>query len=289
MTGQRLVEIINGEAAQTHAERDGASTAAAQGWTALILAGQRPGIDPLAAHFGAEWKALVPVADEAMLTHVVRTLRNVPAIKRIIVLGQEPAILKAAVLAGGGADAIRASAASISASIAAVAGTHGAPWPILVTTADHPLLTAAMVEQFLGDCGAADVAVAMVERAALLAQVPDTRRTWLKFSDGAWSGANLFALGSIRARVALDLWVAVEQHRKSPWRLFLRFGPWLALRALTRTIGLADALARAGERLGFTARLVPMDDPVAAIDVDKLMDHVLAERILAQRLGERQP
>ena len=32
------------------------------GWTVLLLAGQRPGTDPLAAAFGQQWKALVPVA-----------------------------------------------------------------------------------------------------------------------------------------------------------------------------------------------------------------------------------
>jgi GTP:adenosylcobinamide-phosphate guanylyltransferase len=65
-------------------------TAAKMGWTAIVLAGQRPGIDPLAAHFGTEWKAMVSVAGEAMLTHVVRSLRASPEITRIIILAQKP-------------------------------------------------------------------------------------------------------------------------------------------------------------------------------------------------------
>ena len=60
--------------------------------------------------------------------------------------------------------------------------------------------------------------------------------------------------------------------------------PWrLASRALTRTIGLRQALKIAGERLGLVATLVPMSDPVAAIDVDKVSDHILAEKILIDR------
>jgi hypothetical protein len=42
-------------------------------------------------------------------------------------------------------------------------------------------------------------------------------------------------------------------------------------------------MERAGKRLGLDAKLVPMSDPVAAIDVDKLSDHMLAEKILIER------
>jgi len=55
------------------------------------------------------------------------------------------------------------------------------------------------------------------------------------------------------------------------------------LRALTRTIGLGAALGRAGKRLGLLARLVPLSDAEAAIDVDKPSDHAQAEEILAKR------
>jgi GTP:adenosylcobinamide-phosphate guanylyltransferase len=258
-------------------------TAAKMGWTAIVLAGQRPGIDPLAAHFGIEWKAMVSVAGEAMLTHVVRSLRASPEIARIIILAQKPEAMANAIAVGGGADAVIESQSSISASIAAVVGSADAPWPVLITTADHVLLTPATLSQFLRDSAGAELSVGMVEKANMLKSFPDARRTWLKFADGHWSGANLFALQSKAAFPALSFWAEAEQDRKVPWKLFRHFGLWLTLRALTRTIGLADGLALAGKRLGLKARLVPMDDPVAAIDVDKPADHSQAEAILAQR------
>ncbi len=253
-------------------------------WTVLVLAGQRPGVDPLASHFGATYKALVPVAGEAMLTHVVRTLHTVPAVRRIIVMGQDTGVLAGAVDAGGGAEII-ASQSGISASILSFATGDDSHWPILVTTADHPLLTRAMVEAFLAAVRDCDVAVAMVERRVMMARFPQSQRTWLRFADGAWSGANLFALTGPAALPALQLWARAEADRKRPWRLFRHFGVALALRAITRTIGLGDALGRAGRKLGLRARLVAMDDAVAAIDVDKPSDHELAERIMAQRVA----
>lgn len=251
-------------------------------WSAIILAGQRPGVDRLAHHFGCDLKALVEIGGEAMITHVVRALHRVPEIKSILILAQDPARLVAAVAAGGGAS-FSASASGISASIKAVAGTALAPWPLLVTTADHPLLTPAMISDFLAATGAEDLSVAMVEKQAMLAQFPDAQRTWLKFRDGHWSGANLFALKSDKVTAALDLWAAAEQDRKQVWKLFLHFGPWLALRAITRSIGLSAALEKAGQRLGLAVKLVAMGDPVAAIDVDKPEDHLLASAILEAR------
>lgn len=255
-------------------------------WTALLLAGQRPGIDALAAHFGETWKALVAVGGEPMLSRVARTLLASPSIDRIVVLAQSPEALTArpdtAWLASEPRIAFAASVASISQSVSNVAG-GAAPWPVLVTTADHALLTPDMVEDFVADTRGADIAVALVERRTLLARYPGNRRTWLKFRGGAYSGANLFALTGERARVALELWAGVEQDRKKGWKLVAAFGPWLLLRALTRTITLQAGLAAAGRRLGLGARAVVLPQAEAAIDVDKPADHKLAEAILTAR------
>lgn len=250
-------------------------------WTCIVLAGQRPGPDMLAQHFALERKALVPVRGEPMICHVVRTLHLSPHIGKVVILSQDVEHLRSAVDAAGGAMLVE-SQNSISLSIKVQAETLGFSSPLLVTTADHPLLTVEMIDEFVRNAGG-DVAVAMVERQTMLQQFPDAQRTWLRFSDGAWSGANLFALMTQKSLFALDLWAGAEQDRKKAWRLFLHFGLRLAMRALTRTMGLHQAIERAGKRLGLDARLVPMSDPVAAIDVDKLSDHLLAEKILAAR------
>jgi GTP:adenosylcobinamide-phosphate guanylyltransferase len=250
-------------------------------WTAIVLAGQRPGIDPLAAHFGSTVKALVSLGGVAMLTRVVRTLHATPDIGDIIVLAQDTNALSEAVVAGGGA-ILAVSGKGISVSIAALLD-KSALWPVLVTTADHPLLLPDHIAAFLAKAEDADLSVGMVEREIVLARYPGAHRTWLKFRDGHWSGANLFTLAGPRTLAALTLWAAAEQDRKRAWKLFFHFGPWLALRAVTRTIGLAEALSRAGRNLGLSARLVALPFADAAIDVDKPADYDLAVAILGDR------
>lgn len=251
-------------------------------WTAIVLAGQRPGRDPLAAAFQETYKALIPVAGVPMLRRVVDTLLAAPEIGRIVVLGQEPAAL-APVLPWENSIILRQSGAGISASIAGVAGSEDAPWPVLVTSADHPLLTTEMIADFITGAAGSDVAVAMVERASMDAAYPGNRRTWRHFRGGAYSGANLFALQSDKAQAALTLWAEAEADRKKQLALLLHFGPWLALRAISRTITLEAALAAAGRRLGLMAKAVILPQAEAAIDVDKPSDHILVEQILGAR------
>jgi GTP:adenosylcobinamide-phosphate guanylyltransferase len=248
-------------------------------WTAILLAGQRPGVDALAQHFGETYKALIPVCGKPMIARVVATLLATSEIDRIIVLGQAPDAL-APVLPDDDRIILSQSGKGISASIRAVVGSAVAPWPVFVTTADHPLLTPDIVASFLEASAGCDLAIGMVERQTMLAVFPDSKRTWLRFRGGAWSGANLFALNTPATYAALDLWTEAERDRKKAWKLFLHFGPWLAFRAVTRTITLQRALQIAGKHLGLTARLVPMSQVEAAIDVDKVSDHAQAEAIL---------
>jgi CTP:molybdopterin cytidylyltransferase MocA len=251
-------------------------------WTVILLAGQRPGVDPLAQAFGQTYKALIDIAGQPMVARVVETLLRAPNIGKIIILAQQPGAIMP-VLPPSDRIVVRASGSGISASIRAVTNADDARWPFFVTTADHPLLTVAMIDAFLTGAADHDLAVGMVEREVVRAAYPDNKRTWLKFSDGAWSGANLFALTSSKTSAALDLWAKAEQDRKHAWKLFLHFGPWLAFRALTRTIGLADAVRLAGARLGLNARLVAVPVAEAAIDVDKLSDHTQVEAILREQ------
>lgn len=259
-------------------------------WTALVMAGQRPGIDPLAQANGQTYKALIQVAGQSMLSRVTATLDACPQIGRIVIVAQKPERLlsgDAAGLLSNPKISLSPSDNGIAGSIAKIAGSKFAPWPVLVTTADHALLTPEMIEQFLNACSdeaaAADLAIGCGERRIVEAGYPETKRTWLKFSDGHYSGANLFALRNAKVLPALKLWSGVEQDRKKGLAVIAQFGPWLLLRALTRTISFPAALAKAGRGLGLTAKPIVMLHAEAVIDVDKAADLVLAEHILRRR------
>lgn len=256
------------------------------GWTAVLLAGQRPGDNGFAEANGVAAKALIPVAGEPMLGRVVRTLLALPALERIVILAQRPDELLGGELGWIKAETRVATAIAgqgISSSIDALIDGPSPPFPLLVVTADHPLLTPAMVEAFIADSDGVDVAFAIVDRRTVEAAYPETRRTWLRFSDGDYTGANLFALRTPASRKALEIWSNIEQDRKKALRLLTFFGPMLALRALTRTISFDRALTRIGARIGTRVRAVRLPFADAAVDVDKQSDLELVEHILTRR------
>lgn len=255
------------------------------GWTAIVLAGERPGGDPLANKLGVPAKALIEIGGKTMLSRVVAALLESSKIKRVLVLAQmidriaesEPSDI----LIDPRVELAR-SGNGIATSIEAVIGKRQAPWPVLVTTADNALLTPERVDEFLDQVGSADVAVGLGKRSIVEQDFPETKRTWLKFSDGHFSGANLFAFKSERCLPALRHWQAVEQDRKKGLKLIASFGPILLARVLTRTIGLMDGLAKAGQKMGFSAKAITLDAE-SPIDVDKVEDIELVERIIALR------
>ncbi|NQV95199.1 MAG: NTP transferase domain-containing protein [Sphingomonadales bacterium] len=242
----------------------------------------------MAAYCNVKYKALIPIVGQTMLERVTRALLTSPYIGKIVIMAQSPADLKAGLnpdVAEHDSINFVESNDSIATSIHGIIGTTVAPWPVLVTTADNALLTGEILNSFFQSHGGQDVAVGVVERRTMLSAYPDARRTWLKFRGGAYSGANLFALHNAAAKPAVALWSAVEKDRKKGWKIFAHFGPWLLLRALSRTISFKDAMAEAGQRLSLRAEPIIMPIAEAAIDVDKPSDLKLVTGILEQRQG----
>jgi GTP:adenosylcobinamide-phosphate guanylyltransferase len=251
-------------------------------WTALLLAGSRPAGDPLARAMGIQHKALIPVAGEPMVLRPLRALVKSADIGEVIVLTQNPDDLRP-VLPGDRRISIRASRGTIAETIEELILKRDISFPVLVTTADHALLDTQMIAEFIEKATGSDLAVGVVERQALLQRLPQTKRTWLSFRGGAYSGANLFALGSIKSLAAIEQWRSVEQDRKKGWRVLAALGPALLLGALLRLRTLDQSIASVGRRLGMTARAVVLGNPLAGVDVDKVEDHTVVEAILQGR------
>jgi GTP:adenosylcobinamide-phosphate guanylyltransferase len=251
-------------------------------WDAIVLAGSRPGSDPFARAYGTDLKPLIPVGGVPMVTRPVEALLAAPQIGQARVLTQHRDRIAAAIPADGRLS-VEQSGTTIAGTLAAIFADPSTRYPLLVTTADHALLDPAMIADFCAKAEGADLAIGLVERAKLMSRLPGTSRSWLKFRGGAYSGANLFALGSAKAAAAVELWRSVEQDRKKGWRMIAALGPLALLGAALRLRTLDQTLDAVGRRLGLTIRKVELADPLAAVDVDKPSDHELVTAILEGR------
>ncbi len=258
-------------------------------YTALVLAASRGARDPLAAAQRLSHKCLVRVGGEPMLLRVLRSLGASQRVGRIAISIDDPGALEAvpglAPLLDWRSVAMVPSAATPSLSVARAVETLENPWPLLVTTADHPLLTPAMVDHFCAEAvsAEADLAVALAAASLVLARHPDARRTFLRVRGERYTGCNMFALMTPNAVRAADFWQALEAHRKRPWRIFKAFGAAAILRFAAGGMTLDAAMRAASRRLDLKAVAVEMPFPDAAIDVDKPDDLALAEAVLRAR------
>lgn len=245
------------------------------GLTALVLAGSRGPSDPMAIAEGVTHKALISVAGRPMIARVLDALRQAPAIARIAISIEDPQALN------GVADDCEILPAQSSPALSVLAAVEKLKTPLLLTTGDHALLKPEWITYFLDHLPDADVAAALARSENVLAAVPDAKRTFLRFSDGAYSGCNLFHLATARAENAVRFWREMEAHRKQPLKLVARLGPVTALRYATRTLPLGAALQRLSKLAGARAGIVEMPNGLAAVDVDKPDDLALVRKILA--------
>ena len=245
---------------------------------ALILAGTRPGGDVLADKLGVAHKALIEIDGEPILQRVIRALQSAGMNRVLVSCDESPVALLASKL---GAEVI-APRRGPSASVAAAFEAIGAP--LVVTTSDHALLQADWIrELIMGTPHEADLSIMLAERAAVQKAIPGSRRTYLRFADGNWSGCNLFFLQSPNAARALATWSMVEAHRKRPWRIAAKLGVRTLLGMALGKLTLAEGLSRLGRRIGVNAAMVSASDGLAAVDVDKVGDLEAVEQVLARR------
>jgi CTP:molybdopterin cytidylyltransferase MocA len=251
---------------------------------ALVLAGRRGGEDPVARAAGVSHKALAPLLGRPLLAHVLGTLRAVP-IQRITVSIDDADVLSrhpelgSAIAAGE--LALHRSGRSPADSARDFIEQTGADL-VLVTTADHPLLRADTVRGFLAEALASesDLAVALVPDHALLAVAPGSKRTWLRLGGERFTGANLFLARSPGAARVAAFWRRAEGVRKEPWRLAGLFGAVTLARFMAGRLSLEAALAAVSRATGARVAAVRLGDGHAGIDVDKLEDFALVERLL---------
>lgn len=244
---------------------------------ALVLAGGAQPAHPVARMDGVAAKAFARVDGRAMVEHVVQALIASERVARVTLSLHQDA-LDAADLPEiqshlrDGRVTCRAPGPSRAASVRDGGALVGRP--LLIVTADHPLLTGSMVADFLrgAETGVCDVAVGMTPVGPLARRYPDVRCTSLPLRDGRYSGCNLYALVTPSGWRAVDFWAHLEAARKAPHRIAAQLGVVSLAGYLLRRWTLAEAFDRLSGRVGCRVAPVLLDQPEAAIDVDTPAD-----------------
>lgn len=269
------------------------AAAQASGYLALVLAGDRGPEDAVARHVGAPCKALSPVAGTPLLERVLSTLAQCPDIEAIRVVGPAASLLDIDPALPELLERFNARwvepGASPSRSATGALADIAPDQPVLLTTADHALLTPTMVAQMCRPQADADLSVGLVRYADVMAAFPGMRRTAIRLGrEGGYCGCNLFALHTQAARRLVARWQDVETRRKHPARVIAGLLGWWGIgRYVLGQLSLTAALERLSRRSGVRVTPVLLAEPQASVDVDSVEDLMTVERFLAARPGPR--
>jgi molybdopterin-guanine dinucleotide biosynthesis protein A len=253
---------------------------------AVVLAGERPGGNELARAFGLESSVLVDVAGTPCIVRALDALRGSRSIEGGLLSGPPQEIrdrseVVQTILENGDFSWRAPAEGPAESALDALGQTRG--WPVLLTAADHALLTPEIVDGFcsLARAREADFVVGFVPWEIVHRAFPESKRTVLKFANAALCGSNLYLVRNERGLALLEFWREIQQHRKRPWRIARGIGWKTLLTYLVGRLTIEAALEAVGSRIGVRIAWVELPFPRAAVDVDSVADHALAEALLA--------
>ncbi|MBQ5831891.1 MAG: nucleotidyltransferase family protein [Selenomonadales bacterium] len=243
---------------------------------AIVLAGGKT--CPQLARY-APYEACLPIGEKPMVYHVVSALLEAPSIKRVSVLGPADILGK---LCLPEEVTIAEGAPTIEGTLARAVGLARTGSPFLLASADIPLLRASSVEYFWqsAERERADLAYPIVRREQIEDSYPYARRTYVRLTDGIFTGGNLLYVKGGASQSLLHFAKRIFAARKKPWRIASLFGIRFCLRFLLGRLSAKDIEQHLSEGWGRRCRALIVPHAEIAMDVDKLSDYHLINKYM---------
>jgi hypothetical protein len=252
----------------------------------VITAGYQPGkVDLLAEATGAPRKALVPIAGKPMIWHVVQALRQAHQVRDIVVVGigpDEGVDLGTPVFfepnRAGMLD-------NVYAGLNAVRRIHPDAEMAMISSADIPLLTPAVVDWFIDTCRQTedDVYYAVIEKSVMETAFPESKRSYVPFREGRYCGGDLFMVRLTVANQNEALVREAMDRRKSAFRQAQLLGFGTLLKFVFRRMTIPDAEQVASRVFGARGRVVTSPHATIGMDVDKPFQYDLVKQIMERK------
>jgi CTP:molybdopterin cytidylyltransferase MocA len=252
-------------------------------YAAVVLAADRTVNDAVASKAGVACKAFAPVDGTPMIIRVLDALAATRMIQSTILCGPPKALLpqcpELVKRIESGQIVWVANENSPSRSAEKGLAAVNVHTRVLLTTADHALLTPKIVQYFLDESSTADcdVTVGMADHEIIKAAFPGRKKTVIRLRDGNFCGCNLYTFNH-QGRELISFWRRAEDQRKRPWRLIGRVLGWRSvLSYLFGYLTLTQALKNISAKTGVRIQVIKLPFAEAGIDVDKAEDLQLVE------------
>ncbi len=213
-------------------------------------------------------KALIKIGDKEMVRYVLETFRQVEKIERIVLVGPagEFEFLKDEY-----ALELLPEESSIIENLAAAIRHLQTKNPLLIATADIPLLTPEGTGDFLQKCYPYDLDFyyPIVKKEICESSFPGVRRTFVKLEEGHFTGGNIFLVNPPVIEPNLPFLKQFIDSRKKPLKMVSMLGAGFLLSGLAGKLSIAQLEKRFSGLFKLRAKAIISDYPELGFDVDK--------------------
>ncbi|MFW5995940.1 MAG: nucleotidyltransferase family protein [Halanaerobiaceae bacterium] len=225
---------------------------------------------------GVEYECMIDIDGRPMVEYVVEAAANAKGCHRVALVG--PAIDSPEL------DFVINDNSSFFSNLQKGVKILGKNDYVLFISADIPLLTGKMIDDYLDLCtpGTADFFYPVIPREIIQKKIPASRRTYIKLKEGSFTGGNLMLMNPgvvIDPSEWLRMMVA---GRKSPWKMIRLLGVKIIIKYLLGSLSIGDVEARVEDILGYSGVAVETQIPEIGFDVDKPLDLKLVRELFLE-------
>ncbi len=245
----------------------------------IVLAGGGGRRGELVEQEGVPCKALIKIKGKEMARYVLEAYRSVEEIQRIVLVGS---VEELGSIAEDYSAQVVPEKETIMQNVAEANRFLNTDRPLLISSADIPLIGPGVVEDLLQKCRPfeADFFYSIVDREQNEKLFAGSKRTYVTCREGIFTGGNIFVVNPAKIEGSLSIMENFMAHRKNPFKLVALLGPVFVLRFLTKRLTLPELEKRFSELLNLKAQAVISDYPELSFDVDKPGDLEFVRRYL---------
>lgn len=245
--------------------------------------------DPLYTLTGVQKKALIPLGGRPMISWVVEALLQSGVVDNIVIVGLTADDIEVPGPAVHFVDGVGELIDNILAALDRLQGINPTAQKFLLCSSDIPLITPTSVRGFVAECASqeADLYYTVVEKKVLEARFPNSKRTFIPFKGGRYSGGDIFLADiSVPTKIDLELLRSLVGSRKNYWNQARLLGFSFILRFLLGVMTIQDVAQRVGEIFKIKGEVVETKFAELGMDLDKPRHYELIKANLEKRISQ---
>lgn len=227
-------------------------------------------------------KSLIEIGGRPMISYVMDALSGCPALGEVVLAlpegaEKQPFEVFGGLVMGGTTGVVDAITKSIN-----LVGESGY---ILIVSSDTPMISSMAINDFLDNCRQkeAQIYYSIITQEATQAAFPETRRTYMRLKDGAFTGGNVHLAEKATFLRNITQGNQLFNLRKNPISLISLLGIGFVIKYITGRLDIETLENKAQELLHADVKAIITRYPELGVDVDKPEDLKLVEAQLLAR------